>query len=73
MLRRAIAFALISGDTLSKGPDDYHGGELLVEDTYGVHSVKLPAGHMVLYPSTACTAYSRDRGAGSPRFSGFRA
>jgi len=34
-------------------PDEYDGGELLVEDTYGVHSVKLPAGHMVLYPSTS--------------------
>jgi len=29
------------------------GGELHVEDTYGVHSVKLPAGHMVLYPATS--------------------
>ena len=26
---------------------------LHVEDTYGVHSVKLPAGHMVLYPATS--------------------
>ena len=34
-------------------PDEYDGGELLVEDTYGVHSVKLAAGHMVLYPSTS--------------------
>ncbi|HEX4287106.1 MAG TPA: Fe2+-dependent dioxygenase [Terracidiphilus sp.] len=34
-------------------PDQYDGGELLVEDTYGVHSVKLPAGHMVLYPATS--------------------
>jgi PKHD-type hydroxylase len=34
-------------------PDEYDGGELAVEDTYGVHSVKLPAGHMVLYPSTS--------------------
>jgi PKHD-type hydroxylase len=34
-------------------PDAYDGGELLIEDTYGVHSVKLPAGHMVLYPSTS--------------------
>ncbi len=32
-------------------PDEYDGGELLVEDTYGVHSVKLPAGDMVLYPA----------------------
>ena len=34
-------------------PDEYDGGELIVEDTYGVHSVKLPAGHLVLYPSTS--------------------
>jgi PKHD-type hydroxylase len=32
---------------------EYDGGELLVEDTYGVHSVKLPAGHLVLYPATS--------------------
>ena len=35
------------------GPDEYDGGELLVEDTYGSKSVKLPAGHMILYPSTS--------------------
>src|SRR5262245_32293250 len=34
-------------------PDEYDGGELVVEDTYGVHSVKLASGHMVLYPSTS--------------------
>lgn len=34
-------------------PDEYDGGELLVEDTYGVHSVKLPAGHLVLYPASS--------------------
>ena len=34
-------------------PDEYDGGELHIEDTYGVHSVKLPAGHLVLYPSTS--------------------
>ena len=34
-------------------PDEYDGGELVVEDTYGVHSVKLPSGHLVLYPSTS--------------------
>lgn len=33
--------------------EDYEGGELLVEDRYGVQSVKLPAGHMVLYPSSS--------------------
>ncbi|MGH8665245.1 MAG: Fe2+-dependent dioxygenase [Burkholderiales bacterium] len=34
-------------------PDSYDGGELLVEDTYGVQSVKLPAGDMVLYPAAS--------------------
>jgi len=34
-------------------PEDYDGGELIIEDTYGVHSVKLPLGHMVLYPSSS--------------------
>ena len=34
-------------------PDEYDGGELVVEDTYGLHAVKLPAGHMVLYPASS--------------------
>lgn len=34
-------------------PDEYQGGELVVEDTYGMHEVKLPAGDMILYPSTS--------------------
>ena len=34
-------------------PAEYDGGELMIEDVYGVHSVKLPAGHLVLYPSTS--------------------
>jgi PKHD-type hydroxylase len=34
-------------------PDEYDGGELVVEDTYGVHSVKLPAGHLILYPASS--------------------
>lgn len=37
-------------------PCDYDGGELVVEDTYGSHQVKLPAGHMVLYPATSLHA-----------------
>ncbi|MCV2348769.1 Fe2+-dependent dioxygenase [Paucibacter sp. Y2R2-4] len=34
-------------------PDEYQGGELEVKDTYGLHEVKLPAGDLVLYPSTS--------------------
>lgn len=34
-------------------PADYDGGELLIEDSYGVHEVKLPAGHAVVYPSSS--------------------
>lgn len=34
-------------------PDEYDGGELIIEDTYGTKSVKLPAGHLILYPSTS--------------------
>ncbi len=35
------------------GPEEYDGGELIVEDTYGSKRVKLPPGHMILYPSTS--------------------
>ena len=35
------------------GPDEYDGGELVVEDTFGEQHVKLPAGDMVLYPGTS--------------------
>lgn len=34
-------------------PDDYEGGELVVEDTYGTHAVKLPAGDAIIYPATS--------------------
>jgi PKHD-type hydroxylase len=43
----------LSATLFFSGPNEYDGGELIVEDTYGVHSVKLAAGHMVLYPSTS--------------------
>ena len=35
------------------GPDDYDGGELEIVDTYGTHAVKLPAGDLILYPSSS--------------------
>jgi PKHD-type hydroxylase len=34
-------------------PDEYDGGELAIEDTYGSHEVKLPAGDLVLYPASS--------------------
>ena len=43
----------LSATLFLSDPDDYDGGELIVEDTYGEHSIKLPAGDMVLYPSTS--------------------
>ena len=43
----------LSATLFFAGPDEYDGGELVVEDTYGVKSVKLPAGHMILYPATS--------------------
>lgn len=43
----------VSATLFFSEPSEYDGGELCVEDTYGVQSVKLPAGHMTLYPSTS--------------------
>ncbi len=34
-------------------PETYDGGELVVEDTFGTQSIKLPAGDMILYPATS--------------------
>jgi PKHD-type hydroxylase len=43
----------VSATLFISGPDDYDGGELTVQDTYGEHSVKLPAGDMIVYPGTS--------------------
>ncbi|NQE48126.1 Fe(II)-dependent oxygenase [Herbaspirillum rubrisubalbicans] len=47
-LRTDVSATLFLAD-----PADYDGGELQIEDTYGMHSVKLAAGDMVLYPATS--------------------
>ena len=47
-LRSDLSATLFLGD-----PASYDGGELVVEDIYGAHAVKLPAGHMVLYPASS--------------------
>lgn len=43
----------LSATLFLSGPDEYDGGELIIEDTFGTQSVKLPAGHLVLYPGTS--------------------
>ena len=43
----------ISATLFLSAPEEYDGGELIVEDTYGTQNVKLPAGDMVLYPATS--------------------
>ena len=43
----------LSATLFLAGPEEHDGGELVVEDTYGLHSVKLPAGNLILYPSSS--------------------
>jgi PKHD-type hydroxylase len=43
----------VSCTVFLSNPEDYDGGELCIADTYGEQAVKLPAGHMVLYPGTS--------------------
>lgn len=47
-LRTDISCTLFLSD-----PSDYDGGELCIADTYGEQAIKLPAGHLVLYPGTS--------------------
>ncbi|HTV77505.1 MAG TPA: Fe2+-dependent dioxygenase [Steroidobacteraceae bacterium] len=41
----------VSATLFLSAPEEYEGGELVIEDVYGEHRVKLPAGDMVVYPS----------------------
>ncbi len=43
----------VSATLFISAPENYDGGELIIEDTYGTHNVKLPAGDMILYPATS--------------------
>ena len=43
----------LSATLFLSGPDEYDGGELVIEDTYGTHAVKLAAGDMILYPASS--------------------
>jgi len=43
----------VSATLFLAAPEDYDGGELLVEDTYGSHSAKLSAGDLVIYPASS--------------------
>lgn len=43
----------ISATLFLNAPEEYDGGELIVEDTYGAHSAKLAAGDMIIYPATS--------------------
>jgi len=43
----------LSSTLFFSDPDEYDGGELVIQDTYGTQRVKLPAGDLVLYPSTS--------------------
>ncbi|WP_201313730.1 Fe2+-dependent dioxygenase [Dyella sp. EPa41] len=47
-LRSDVSCTLFLAD-----PDEYDGGELIINDTYGEHEVKLPAGDVIVYPSSS--------------------
>lgn len=43
----------LSATLFLSDPDSYDGGELVIEDSFGTHSVKLPAGDLILYPGSS--------------------
>ena len=65
----------LSATLFLSAPEDYDGGELVADDTYGSHRIKLPAGDMILYPGhePAPGRAGHAAACGSPRSSGCRA
>jgi PKHD-type hydroxylase len=43
----------VSATLFLSNPEDYDGGELVIDDIYGAHSAKLPAGDMIVYPANS--------------------
>ena len=55
-IRRGSDFRLrsdLSATLFLEDPAAYDGGELVIEDRFGERAVKLPAGHMIVYPATS--------------------
>lgn len=55
-IHRATEFRVrsdLSATLFLEDPDSYEGGELVVDDAFGVHATKLPAGHLLLYPASS--------------------
>ena len=55
-IRRGTEFRVrtdLSATLFLTDPDDYDGGELTIEGHFGAQQVKLPAGHMILYPASS--------------------
>lgn len=55
-IRRGSDFRIrsdLSATLFLEEPDAYDGGELVIEDRFGSQTVKLPAGHMILYPASS--------------------